>query len=396
MSEAASLNDLERSAPQIGVPIYRILNPIMLLLMTLLLFSFQPFILSQFASSFFRQGLFVLITALFFFYFNKMLIKHFMLIGLVFIWLFIYTQWVSDAEQVHQCVMMASFYIWSIVFHQALISGSRLKDLFSRYYMMLSVTLASFSILSVGYYFLFNRYFFNLPLTVEHYNYYATPFGVILDKTFFNVHVIRACNYFVEPVLASLFFAGNVFLIDRSEPLVKYRMINLIAGLLLFSYSFFIFCLYFYFIQRLKKVSFFYLVAFLLVATFLSVYFDEILAFSSASDRTMRVQLFFQDVSEWTGFEWVFGEKNSNLVREFEYNMGLMQLVWYYGLFGLLVYLAVIYVFCARNRVLLGAVFIASLIFNPALYPIYYFMPILFGVTANLKLTSAFGKRVSN
>lgn len=361
-------------------------NFVLIVSITLFLFSMQPFIFTVFTTRDLRLDLIIISAFILMLSTKRFSQWQLILLSVVSIWALIFSLSLEDSifdaeEKKHEILTLSSIYVWGILLYRSVEFNLSIKMLLIKCYMIITGLLALFSILSIIYYYSFGSYFFSLSLNAN-YNYLTTPFGVLLTKRFFGIEIIRAFNYFSEPVFASIIFAGNFHVIKKTDNKLNFfRIINLIAGLLLFSYAYYIFYLYFYFSLKVKKTNIIYLIL-LIIAIVAVAQSIDLMESSSLDDRVMRSQLFFTEVSTWGGAEWFFGGSNYFIeAKELDvaFNMGLMQLVWDYGILGLIIYFFIVYVICSKNTMLVGAITISCMIVNTSIYPIYYLMAVVFG-----------------
>ncbi len=361
-------------------------NTILIISTILFLFTLTPFIFADFVSSNFRTSVFFVSTFILAISTKRFTTEHTILIGVVSIWVIVTLIWEEGDyfyEKLHQTITVSSIYCWSIFLYRALEFSSSSRALLIRYYKFLTEGLAIFSLLSLAYYLLLGSYFFSL--TIEgNYDYILTPFGVMLTKNFFGMEVFRVFNYFSEPVYASVLFVGSFFIVQEKKGKYNtYRIITLFAGILLFSFAFYLLFFYFYFATRGKKNHIGISILVISVIVIL-VQGTEFMNASSMSERAMLLQTFLNEVTTWDGYQWMFG--TSNLAeQDIHFSAGILQIIWDYGFIGLMLYSYIIYLISFKNPLLIGAMFIASLIINPYICPIYYFMIAIFGVILKSK-----------
>lgn len=372
-----------------GLPVYGFLKvvdhyrpAILIIATTLYLFTMTPFLFTDLATGNFRVAVSV-ISALFLLGSTKRLTPgHMVLFGSISVWVFLFIV-TSDAinfeDRVHRIMTTSAIYLWAILLHRSLFFNQSMRTMFVAYYTRVTGLLALFSILSMVYYVLFGEYFFSIDLT-NNYHYLLTPFGALLPKNFLGIDCLRCFSYFAEPVFASVIFSGNFFISKQSDSgnLNPYRMISLAAGILSFSYAFYLFLFYFYLITRRKKIHLGYVLIPLVALIFYDVG-DELMSASSMDKRSLLVELFLSEVRGWGVFEWLFGMTNS-AIQEIHFSAGLMQLTWDYGLLGLVVYFLLVYIVSNQSYRLIGAIFITTMVVDPSICPIYYLMLAVFAV----------------
>jgi hypothetical protein len=92
----------------------------------------------------------------------------------------------------------------------------------------------------------FNADFLNFEkniIYVKNYNYKVSIFGLTLVKFFFFVEVERVCSFFNEPQFAGLYFLFNILLlkkINNNSIPRKFLVVNILAGILTFSITFYL------------------------------------------------------------------------------------------------------------------------------------------------------------
>ncbi len=351
-----------------------------------LLLSMSPFIFSTIISSQVRIGL----VSIVFFYLivsvDRISSNQLLLILLVITWAFLYVLFSSsDLFEIrsHNVVTLSNIYIFGILLYRAIIFNPKFTNLLIKYYMYFSAGLALCAILAIFYYFILGEYFFNFDISKFSYDYIVTPFGMILVKEFPKFTSYRSCSYFVEPVMAAFIFAGNFFIIKRHEKSKYFSILNLLAGIVLFSFAYYIMVIYFYYAVKIKKNKFIYVV----LGLFIIVTFVQLINLLQSSSMSVRIDsayMFFDQIQHWSLLNWLFGFSDEALYGN-SFSTGFMQMSWDYGLLGMILYFSIVYVISGKNYIITMGIFIISLMIDPSICPVYYVVIIVLGLLQSKK-----------
>lgn len=129
------------------------------------------------------------------------------------------------------------------------------------------------------------------------YNYYINPIlGALLPKNFFGVEMARVTGYMIEPNLLSFFFGFNLLIekhIFENKSHKSFIYLNAIAGLFTLSTTYMFFIIAYLVYIRLDKLLANKLLIIILLVILLLVLINvitmDLLEFSSASDRLLRM-----------------------------------------------------------------------------------------------------------
>lgn len=151
------------------------------------------------------------------------------------------------------------------------------------------------------------------------YTYYGNLLGYFIPYHFFDLFVPKINWYLFEPIYLSFFLGLNVVVADEicsgNKKSKRFRILNMIAGFLTFSTSYFIF-LFIYLVFQVLKLRFFrrtlvFIIPLAIVAISFVLYlffFDsDVATFTSLSDRTDRLDIAAQAFSGNSIFSFLFG-----------------------------------------------------------------------------------------
>ena len=181
----------------------------------------------------------------------------------------------------------------------------------------------------------FNADFLNFSssdLFNPEYNYRMSIFGFTMIKDFGFVDVVRVCSFFNEPQYAGMFFAFNMLLIKNRVKSIskKHFFINLLAGLLTFSVTFYLafFVLTIFSMkQKYIKIFFYSLLIIFVYYVFISdVSINTLIegtSFSDRIDRNMYALDYLMNKASILNILFGHGIGNYQLVNEDELGRGL-------------------------------------------------------------------------
>lgn len=300
----------------------------------------------------------------------------------------------SDGLRTAGSTMLTLLFAWGL--RRAVNFNGRIRDALVRFYVGLFTLIPLCSVLSLSYFFILGEWnLFNFDAG-GHGTYIFTPFGTLLAKDFSGIVVIyRSFSYFYEPVYLSAFYAANVFLIAAHVKKESrfFGVLNALGGLLTFSYSFIALSLLLYFSKRLRTVSWKSgLFAFLLAAIVVVLMQVDIFSTSSLSDRTHRISLFFDAMSNADMFQLMFGHgfaQYENISMGF--SGGLFTTIYEVGFINLMI--IIYFAACLinkRSHVLL-LFLVTQLVIEPTKLPIFWVLIVVLSILLPSKY-SAFPK----
>lgn len=218
----------------------------------------------------------------------------------------------------------------------------------------------------------------------EGHDYWFTPFGAVFAKDFFGVSVYRSFSFFQEPVYLALFYAVNIFLISPSlkNNSSVFLILNIIGGLLTFSYLFFILSLILIFSKKIaifsiEKCSFLFFAAGLMI---LASQFNLFLA-SSLGDRWDRANLFFNAIEYANIFQLMFGHGFA-LATGFDrgFSAGLFTTIYEGGFLNLIVIFILTLTMPIKKFYIFLVLWTALLVFEPTKLPLFWVMIVVLTV----------------
>ncbi len=264
-------------------------------------------------------------------------------------------------------------------------SNKRIKENLVKFYTNLFILIPICSLLSVIFLFIFGELnLFNIDAG-GHETYLFTPFGAILTKDFSGVVMVyRSFFFFDEPVYLASFCAANIFLV---APCLKERsntflIVNVIGGILTFSYLFFVLSFLLFFSKKIPAFSFksgFY--ALLLVGLIMILSQVDLFSSSSLGERIDRINLFFAAMEDANLPQIVFGRgfmQETGFDRGF--SAGLFTAIYEMGILGLAVILFFVSALSNKKRDISLLFFVGLLVFEPIKLPLFWTLVVVLSV----------------
>lgn len=229
--------------------------------------------------------------------------------------------------------------------------------------------------------FLFNLiYTINIDIlsslfTNENYEYNVSIFGISIDKFFGPINVSRNFFFFIEPVFTSTFFILNIFYISKcltGKHKSRFALINLLAGILTFSFLFFILLIFVFFSKSISKFKLKQLLVGIPVVSLLGFFVFTIFDSSSFLERSIRFQAALEEISAMKFVDYIFGFgylKEYSLDRGF--SAGILNLLLEGGA---IIYFIVIYFLYSfsSSRVLFIICIVSLFVFEPNKFPFFW------------------------
>ena len=232
----------------------------------------------------------------------------------------------------------------------------------------------------------FRHLYFGDVSETASYNYYNNIFlGNIIKYRAFDFALPKISWYVFEPGLLAFFLGLNVLIADStysySKHVKKFKALNLIAGFLTFSTTFYIFFII-YFVAKpssygpLKKLVLFIVpvLALVLVWYIYSILMDpDIGKFTSIGERTLRFENVLSIINNNTLLTFLFGNGIgiSSVVFDRGISSGLMAIFVERGFLILSFLSFIIYKYTRHNKVVLIYVLFYHLTFEPMWYPAF-------------------------
>ena len=209
----------------------------------------------------------------------------------------------------------------------------------------------------------------------ENYEYNVSILGISIDKFFGTINVSRNFFYFIEPVFTSIFFILNIFFISEclnTKEKNRFLIINLIAGILTFSFLFFVLLILVFFLKSIFKFKIKQIILVVPIALLLAFLIFSIFDSSSILERSIRFQSAFEEISTMKFIDYIFGFgylKEYSLDRGFSAGIlnllleagGIIYLIFLYFLFSL-----------SNSRLLFFICFISLFVFEPNKFPFFW------------------------
>jgi hypothetical protein len=353
---------------------------------------YPPILFTDKISGALRIGLFIFLVA-YFFLASKRVSKNDVIIFLLL--LLFSASLVSvnfdnlDGLRASGSTMLTVVFAWAM--SRAVKENVRYKNLLINFYINFFKVVPISSLLSViflvtaGELNLFNVY-------LEGYDYWFTPFGAVFAKDFLGVSVYRSFSFFHEPVYLALFYAVNVFLISPSlkEKSKVFFIVNVVGGILTFSYLFFILSLILIFSIKITKISIKEYSYLLLVAVGLIILDSQINLFSSSSlsDRWERANFFFNAMEDANILQLMFGHGLA-LETGFDrgFSAGLFTTIYEVGIVNLIIIFIFIFVLKMPSKkfYIFLVLCTALLVFEPTKLPLFWILVIVLTVFERLE-----------
>jgi len=205
------------------------------------------------------------------------------------------------------------------------------------------------------------------------YNYGVTPFGLVWHKNILGIDVIRSFSFFTEPVFISFFILINIFIIAPVINRKYFKLINVTAGLLTFSYYFYLMLIFILFIHnktRKYQNSFIFLT--LLIGIFNYEYF---LQSSSLDDRIYRFNIWTDIFQSYNLTEVLFGTGVDGVISRYSdkhVSAGILSISLENGLVGAVLMLFFIVAVSGKNKLLIIIAFSSLLVFESYKFPLFW------------------------
>lgn len=214
------------------------------------------------------------------------------------------------------------------------------------------------------------------------YHYEISPFGLSVSKPIFGINFVRSFFYFIEPVYLALFYLMNIFVIGKVMPKgSNFVLINIIGGLVTFSYLFFVG----YLLLKVLELRTLYRVLSILAVVLLYIGFQEVvlpglLETSSVDNRLFRFETAIMFIQSLSMQQILFGLGiEYDYISDFGVNAGLFASLIENGVAGLIFLLTIMLLFAQKNTVLIIIVFLGLLTVEPFKLPLFWLTVILAG-----------------
>lgn len=359
---------------------------------------YSPFVFFAFVNDIVRLTAFVLLL---FFLFSKSLLqkislnqvfKNVISLGLVFIYCgaSLYINMNSEGFRSaigYSLILFLSYLLYVLIYSNFVFYTSLLDNYIKIIYLILFSVIINF---------LFNLFFSSANFLTSYfpnnfsYDYSASVFGLSIKKVILGINISRNFWFFIEPVYTAPFYLINIFLIG---PLIQFKnkwfiRLNVISGLLSFSYLFFIG----YAILYLLKNKPYYLSFILSIISILIVYlnFDfegaSLVTSSSSSDRLLRMDLALEVLSKFSlsklllGSGYLFSQS-----LEMGVSAGIFSSFIEGGLIGMIIPFILCLIYTNFNKLLFCIVILSLLVVEPYKMPYFWITILIVGKLYNLK-----------
>jgi hypothetical protein len=359
---------------------------------------YSPFVFFAFVNETLRLSLFILLIFLLFIklFFQKFKIKKILNFSILFIFLIIYiisSIYINNNNEGfrssigYSLILILSFLVYLNVNTNINFFNSLVK-----YY----IFLINIIILSIIINFIFNVFGNSINFLTPYfpnnfsYDYNASVFGLSINKSILGVNISRNFWFFTEPVYTAPFILINIFLIGPSiiEKRKYFIILNIIIGILTFSYLFFIG----YLILLILKYRPYILILFFIAILFAFVYFNfdyesnSLISSSSSSDRLLRIQLAFEVLSKFSTSKIFLG---SGYLFSQSLDMGVSAGIFSSfiegGLIGMIIPLVLAIYYTNYNKVLICIISLSLFTIEPYKMPFFWIVIIIAGKLISLK-----------
>jgi hypothetical protein len=363
------------------------LNKYFLIFTFLILLIFPPFVFVNLIPSIFR-------SILFFIFLCILIIKEFSILKIKFsevlsrywthfLFLFIYLIIIIIRSFIFNFDFLISFgyyliFLSATLFHIIIFhSEKKIVKKFIKYYIFFFKIICIFIILNFlcNLFFSINIGFLSTLFSNENYEYNVSIFGISINKFFGPINVSRNFFYFIEPVFASIFFIFNIFFISEclnTKEKNHFLMINLIAGILTFSFLFFVLLILVFFLKSISKFKIKQIFLGVPIALLLAFLIFSIFDSSSILERSIRFQAAFEEISTMKFIDYIFGFgylKEYSLDRGF--SAGILNLLLEGGAIIYLIFLYFLFSL-SNSRLLFFICFISLFVLEPNKFPFFW------------------------
>lgn len=351
---------------------------------------YPPIMFTDKISGALRIGLFILLIA-YFFLASKRVSKNDVMIFLLLLLFSASLVPVNidnlDGLRTSGSTMLTLVFAWAM--SRAVKENVRYKNLLINFYINFFKVVPICSLLSViflvtaGELDIFNLY-------LEGSAYLFTPFGAVFAKDFLGVNIYRSFSFFHEPVYLALFYAANIFLIAPSlkEKSKIFLIVNVLGGVLTFSYLFFILSLILIFSKKIATHSIKEYSLLLLMAAGFMILVSQIDLFSSSSlsDRWERADFFFNAMEDANIFQLMFGHGfavETGFGKGF--SAGLFVMIYETGIVNLIVIFIFVLKILSKKFYTLLVLCAALLVFEATKLPLFWILVIVLTVFERLE-----------
>lgn len=270
-------------------------------------------------------------------------------------------------------------------------TNERIRKILISFYINLFRLIPLCSVLSVISLITFGE--FNLfDLHSEGNDYSFTPFGAAFIKDLSGVGVYRSFSFFQEPVYLASFYAANIFLI---APLLKknsrsFLIVNVIGGLLTFSFLFFALSLLLFFCKKMapfSSKSIFYLVLMMGLGLILSQI--DLFSSSSLGDRLGRMNYFFMAMDDANAFQFMFGHGFAQKTGfDQGFSAGLFTAIYEIGVVNLMLIIFFVNALLKEKFYIFLIFFVSLLVFEPIKLPIFWVLVVVLNSSEHVRTNS--------
>jgi hypothetical protein len=215
-------------------------------------------------------------------------------------------------------------------------------------------------------------------------NFLHTPFGVILEKDVLGFGIYRSFFFFQEPVVLALFYAANIFLVapNLEKQSRFFSTVNIIGGLLTFSYFFIVLSIILYFskttiLSRENASRRLLLACFIIIIIVTTGFFSS----SSMDDRIIRMNIFFPVADKMSALQFLFGQgfmQETGFGKSF--SAGFLLAIYEIGIVNLVVLMLLTVILTNISKHIFILFFFTMLVFEPTKLPLFWVLVIVLSV----------------
>jgi hypothetical protein len=363
------------------------LNKYLLIFSFFILIIFPPFVFVNLFSSSFRVSLFFIFLSiltikllsiltiklsdvLFKYWSHFLFLLIYLIILLIRTLLFNFEFLISFG---YYLIFLCATFFHIIFFH----SENKFIENFYKYYIIFFKIICFSIILNFicNLFFSINISFLSTLFSSENYEYNVSLLGISIDKFFGPINVSRNFFFFIEPVFASIFFIFNIFFISECLNIKdknRFLIINLTAGILTFSFLFFVLLIIVFFLKSISKFKIKQIIFGLPISLLLGFFVFSIFDSSSILERSIRFQAAFEEISSMKFIDYIFGFgylKEYSLDRGF--SAGILNLLLEGGAIIFLIFLYNLFSL-SNSRLLFFISFISLFVLEPNKFPFFW------------------------
>jgi hypothetical protein len=208
------------------------------------------------------------------------------------------------------------------------------------------------------------------------YDYLVTPFGILIPKDFVLIKVYRSFFYFIEPVFLAPFYVANIFVIapylNRKSRI--FIVLNLIGGILTYSYLFAVMMVTVYLVRQvkfsIKAILLIFAGAILIQLLMLIDFFKH----SSLNDRLSQIDLYYDILYNSDVLQLLFGHGFVVDSTALQFSAGAVSSIYEIGFLNMIFSTLIVIVLTKKTFPVFVIFLISMLAFEPIKQPMFWFL----------------------